>query len=178
MQYVLMSQGHANFLDVLVSELDISDNEDETAPPAGQEQVQVVQNEHANNDVGHDVEDEGEQLDDEDTASDSWSECDSSDDDDHALVRTISGRPFATALEARAQGRSNSEVAAENAEDYFQFDHPAATVIAVGGVLNIGEVQHRDEDYKKDAVVSVTVASETLTPLASPTDEVELNRRG
>jgi hypothetical protein len=162
-----MFKGHANFLDVLVSELDISDGEDEAAAPV-QGRATAVHDEP----VKEDVEGEQEEVDDEDTASDSWSECDSSDDEDHALVRTVSGRPSATDTQFGAQERSHTESTTGNVEDYFQFDHPESTVIAVQDVLDLGEVEQRVEDYKKDAIVSVTVASETMTPLASPTDEV------
>jgi hypothetical protein len=170
---LLMSQGHANFLDVLVSELDISDDEDEAASPV-KERTLAVPNELTKDDV----EGEHEELDDEDTASDSWSEYDNSDDDDHTLVRTVSGRPSATDVEVSAQGRSNSESMTENREDYFHIGHSKHTIITVEDVLVLGEVEQHGEDYKKDAIVSVTIASATLTPLASPTDEIGLTGTG
>lgn len=125
-----------------------------------------------------DVEGELEEPDNEDTASDSWSDYDNSDDDDHTLVKTVSGRQSATDIEVSAQGRSNSESKTENREDYFHFDHPRHTVIAVEDVLVLGEVEQRGEDYKKDAIVSVTIVSSTLTPPTSPTDEIGLSGAG
>jgi len=167
--------GHANFLDILVSELDISDDEDEAASPI-QNPTLAMHNEPEKDDVEveDDVEDEGEheELDDEDTASDDWSEYDSSDDEDHTLVRTVSRRLLAPDGEVRAQGRSNSESRTENMEDYFQFDHPGPTIIATENVLDLREATQDGEDDKKEAIVSVTVASATLTPLASPTNEI------
>jgi hypothetical protein len=164
--FLPISKGHANFLDVLVTQLDISDDEEEVASPV-QERPVTVQNEPEKNEVRG----EHEEDDDEDTESDDWSECDSSDDEDLALVRTISGRPAATDSEFRAQGQSNSESTTENMGDYFQFDHPESTIIALENGLNLCETTQHGETDKKEAIVSVTVASATLTPLASPSDE-------
>jgi hypothetical protein len=158
-----------------VSELDISDDENE-ATPVVKERTPPVQNKPAKDKVKVEhqkLDDEIQEPDDEDTASDSWSECDSSDDDDHALVRTVSGRPSETHVEVKEEEKSNSKLTTEHVEDYFQFEHSSSTVIAVEDVLNLGEVVQQGEDYKKDAIVSVTVASETMTPLASP-DEIEI----
>jgi hypothetical protein len=174
-----MNEGHANFLDNLVSKLHMSDDENEAAS-AVQEQTPGARKEPAKDkskvepQKPDDQQEEHEEHDDEDTASDNWSECDSTNDDYHALERTISGRPSATHAELETQGGSNSKPTTEHAEDYFHFELSGPKVIAVGEVLNLGEIEPQGEDYKKDAIVSVTVASEVLTPLASP-DEIELS---
>jgi hypothetical protein len=184
---ILMSAGHANFLDVLVSELNIDDDDDGTVSPV-QEHTIAVPNEPTKSDVKgereehdseeyDDAEHDGEELEDEDTASDSWSEYDNSDDDDHALVRTVSGRPITTDVEVRAQERSNPKVMTQNVEDYFQLDHVKPIVFGVGQVLDPEEVQLHVEDDKKEAIVSVTVASAILTPPTSP-DEINLGNTG
>jgi hypothetical protein len=170
---LLTRRGHANFLDVLVSELNISDDENEAASPV-QDRTLAGPNEPAKDNVGGGHEElDGEELDDEDTASDSWSEYDDgSDDDDHALVRTVSGRPLSTDVGISARGGSNAASTKENGEDYFQLDHPKPTVIAVGDVLDLGEVEQHGGDYKTDTIVSVTVTSATLTPPTSPEEIV------
>jgi hypothetical protein len=155
-----------------VSELDISDDDDEGASPVQQRSLQVP-----NEPVKDEIEDkreelEAEELDEEDTDSDSWSEYDNSDDDDHALVRTVSGRPFAIAVEVRGQTGSNSGSVTQSMEDYFQPDHSKSAVDPVQDVLNLGEIREQGEDDKKDVIVSITPASETLSPLASPLDDV------
>jgi hypothetical protein len=180
-----MNQGHANFLDVLVSELDLDDDEDEVASPLEepihvhkpsplQRQTLVVPDETAKDDV----EGNGEELDGEDTASDNWSEYDNSDDDDHALVRTISRRASATDVKVITEERSTTETLTETRESYFQFDHSQHTFITVEDVLVIEEVEQPGEDYKKDAIVTVTIASANSTPPESPADEIVLGGTG
>jgi hypothetical protein len=180
-----MNQGHANFLDVLVSELDINDDEDEIASPLEepshvhkpsplQKETLVVLDEPAKDDV----EGNHEELDSEDTASDNWSEYDNSDDDDHALVRTISRRASANDIKANTGGENNPGTVTENREDYFHFDHSQQTFIAVDDVLIIEEVEQQDEGYKKDAIVTVTITSATLTPPESPSDQIGLSVAG
>jgi len=156
-----------------VSELDISNDENEEASPV-QNRILADPSEPAKDNVagGHEELD-GEGLDDEDTASDSWSEYDdASDDDDHALVRTQSGRPLSTDVEISTRGGSNAASTKGNEEDYFQLDHLKPTAIAVGEVLDLGEVKQYGGDYKTDTIVSVTVASAILTPPASPEEIV------
>ena len=170
---MLTRQGHANFLDVLASELNISDDENEAAS-AVQDRTIAGPNGPANDNVGGGQEElDGEGLDDEDTASDSWSEYDDgSDDDDHALMRTVSGWALSTDVGISAREGSNSASTKENVEDYFQLDHPKSTVIAVGDVLDLGQVEQHGGDYKTDTIVSVTVTSATLTPPTSPEEIV------
>jgi hypothetical protein len=148
-----------------VSEITLSDDEDESAAPV-KEQTPEARDEPAKDDI----ESKREEPDDEDTASDSWSECDSSDDDDHALVRTVSGRPITAVVDVKAQEKSNSKSITEIVGDYFQFDHPVVTAIGVSGVVRLEEAEQHGEDYKKDAVVSVTAVSAILTPPTSPSD--------
>jgi hypothetical protein len=119
--------------------------------------------------TGGEIEDKG--VEDEDTESDSddWSEFDNSDDDNHALVRTISGRPFATHSEGVEPKRSTSELETGNAGDYFHFEHSESVIVAVDESLRVVEIEQRViEEGKKDVVVSVTVASEVMTPPTSP----------
>jgi hypothetical protein len=76
-----------------------------------------------------------------------------------------------TDVEGTVQGRSNYEsTAIDTAEtdriDYFHFVH---TVTATEDMLVLGEVK----DDKKDAIVSVTIASDVLTPPTSP-DELDI----
>jgi hypothetical protein len=173
-RYTLLTrQGHANFLDVLVSELNVSDDENEASSPV-QDRTPTSPNEPEKDDVegGH-QELDGEELDDDATASDSWSEYDdSSDDDDHALVRTVSGRPLSTDFGISARREENVASTKENGDDYFQLDHPKPTVIAVGDLLVLGGVEQYGGDNKTNTIVSVTVASATSTPPTSPEEIV------
>jgi len=163
--------GHANFLDVLASELDISDDEDEIASPVQERAITVPIVPAKDN-----VEEEHEELhdDDEDTASDSWSECESSDEEDYALMRTISGRPSLSNFNVDTRKENNSESVTEIVTGYFQSEHSGPTVIADENVLDLGLEGQHSEDDKKGAIVTVAVASATMTPLATPTKEIQV----
>jgi hypothetical protein len=104
--------GHANFLDELIEEFRIDDD----AEDPRREQAALKKQKEREEQLARLADKAAEELaaaasaepigkeqamtspksfieyDEEDTVSDEWSECDSSDDDDHALVRTQSGR--------------------------------------------------------------------------------------
>lgn len=170
---MLTSAGHANFLDVLVSELNISDDENEVPSPL-QEQSPLVSN-------GPDksgVEDGYENREGDSSSDDGWQEDDSSDDEYHTLVRTVSGRLSAPAVHVIAEERADTKLTTATRGNYFHIDTPGSTGVTAGDVVAIEEVGSFGEDFKKDAIVIVALVSPTMTPLASPTDEESLGSTG
>lgn len=165
-----MTIGHANFLDVLVSELDISDDEDEADTPV-QVQSSAVPDEPTN-------EDDTVNSDDGDSESDDgWQEYDdSSDDEYHTLVRAVSGRPSTATMEIATERQGNTETRQSTREGYFSIDTPGSTGLAIGNALVLDKAVLIDDEYKKGAVVSVVIVSPTMTPLPSPTDDIGSSR--
>lgn len=163
---MLINVGHANFLDVLVSELDISEDEDEIASPV-QEKSLAAPDESKDEDVAT-------ESDDDDSASDDgWQEYeDSSDDEYHTLVRTVSGRLSPASVDITTEVQGNTESTKPRREGYFSIDSPGSTGLTIGDALVLGKAILVDEESKKDAIVSVAVVSPTMTPLASPTGDI------
>lgn len=164
---------------MLVSELNVSDDENEPTSHI-QNQTLTGPNKPTTNIVGGGHKElDGEELDDEDTASDSWSEYDDgSDDDDHALVRTVSGRPLSTDIGISKRRENNIASTKDSGVDYFQLDHPKSTVIAAGNVLALGEVEQHERDQKTDTIINVMVTAAALTPPTSPEEIVITHTSG
>ncbi|TLD18719.1 hypothetical protein E2P81_ATG11629 [Venturia nashicola] len=160
--------GHANFLDVLVSELDISSDDDDDVDAAVQAQSSPVPDESKGEDVAVESDDGDSESD------DGWQEYDdSSDDEYHTLVRTISRRTLTASTGLIAERQGNAETTQAIREGYFNIDTPGSTGIANGdAALEPGKTILVDEEYKKDAVVSVAIVSPTMTPLPSPTNDI------
>lgn len=162
----LTNTGHANFLDVLVGELDISDDEDEIASPI-KEQSLPAPNESKDEDSANESEDDDSESD------DGWQEYDdSSDDEFHTLVRTVSGRASTASVKITAERQGNTEPTQTKREGYFGIDSPGSTGLTIGDALVLGKTVLVDEEYKKDAVVSVAIVSPSMTPLASPMNDI------
>ncbi|KAF2434151.1 hypothetical protein EJ08DRAFT_494462 [Tothia fuscella] len=157
-----------DFLDVLVNELDHEgDHRDEAIPAEASQGIADIGQAWKNESKETDGEIEHKPVEDEDTDSDSddWSEFDHSDDDDHALVRTISGHPFVSQSEGIQPKKSTSESGTGAADDYFDLEHSDSVIVAVDERLD--KEQQVDKE-KKGVVVSVIVASAILTPPTSP----------
>lgn len=77
----------------------------------------------------------------EDTASDSDAWSDSSDDEDHILVRTTSGRPLATIVEAKSEIK---QAIVESGDDYFGLSQHNSTP------LQTADSTHRTRPFVGD----------------------------
>ena len=93
--------GHANFLDELIEEFHI---DDESANPKYQKAAPKIAHSAASKQQKQEIQ---EDDDGESTASDDWSEYDSDDDEDHALVRTQSGRLHRVEVDAQEEDDSS-----------------------------------------------------------------------
>lgn len=147
--------GHANFLDVLIDQLDVNEDDEEEA-------VHAVNGTHAPDDDPHkEVEERDSDSDSaNDSANDSWS--DESDDDDHALLRSASHVELAKDI-SEAQAEIQARIM-ETGDDYFQrWQRTEADLSVEDAVSGAGLLQ--DE---KDVLV-VTAEAVDLTP---PADEI------
>ncbi|QDS68729.1 hypothetical protein FKW77_004406 [Venturia effusa] len=158
--------GHANFLDVLVSELDDSDG-DEGVPSLVQKQGSAVSGEPEENTLGGVLDDDD---DDEPASDDDWQD-DSSDDEYHTLVRTVSGRLSTAPVDFPEEEQDDNEPMKTESEGYFNISTYGSTRLTTGGFTGLEKIVLVDEENKTNAVVSVAVVSPTMTPLASPTDD-------
>ncbi|KIW00078.1 uncharacterized protein PV09_08420 [Verruconis gallopava] len=159
--------GHANFLDVLVSELDISDDEvDVTSSGSSKVLEECVPNEPSK-EMG-----EGkmssDDKDDSTSSDDDWLEYDDSDDEDHALVRTSSGRSTTIEGQITTQDDIESRSQSENLGDYFGYE---STSMILSTPVLVQKSSPSNLDKKMESIVTVDLASTEMTPLPSPDDD-------
>jgi hypothetical protein len=98
------------------------------------------------------------ESDDGDSESDHW-EDDSSDDDDHALVRTTSGRLPVNGVGASSPDMGPFEPVVDNITDYFHQEQHGTVVVADRNMLSLEEIVPLVEDDKNSFVLNVTIAT-------------------
>ncbi len=153
MQWLNGCKGHANFLDVLAVNLDLTadDEEDDNisspdVKPAGNDARELV-----------DLDDSS----DSDTDSDNWS--DESDDEAHELARTISGGPIANIAILREDVKQ-SLAEADVGGDYFSQSRHSEAKVKMDDITSMVTAAQVSVEDKKASEVNVTVISSPTTP--------------